>query len=84
MTRNEKISVIKAKERIWVGFAFLVCIIYYILRVTSIALIDKQCFLDEAPLLCNQESSYLTIIIVANISFYLFLLLLLLKSSYMI
>ncbi len=38
---NEKISVIKAKERIWVGFAFSVCLIYYFFRVIFVALIGK-------------------------------------------
>lgn len=38
---DEKKAVIKAKERIWVGFAFTVCLIYYILRVSSIAFIGK-------------------------------------------
>lgn len=38
---NEKISVIKAKERIWVGFAFTVCLIYYFFRVLFVALIGK-------------------------------------------
>ena len=84
MTVSEKKSVISAKERFWVGFGFTVCLIYYFIRVICIAVLAKTCYSAVSTMQCNNDSPYYTTIIISITIVYIFLLLVLLKSSYMI
>ncbi len=84
MSIEKKRSVIKAKERVWVYFGFTVCCIYYALRVFCIILMGVNCKNDESPSLCRQNSPNYTVIILSNLSINFFIVMMFLKSSYMI
>jgi hypothetical protein len=84
MTITQKEEVIKSKERIWIGFGFGVCFLYYSVRVYSIIKLWLDCSALGPRTLCGFTTNHLTTIIVSNILMNFFLVLMFLKSSYMI
>ena len=84
MSTGQKKAVIQTKERAWVGVCFTVCFVYYIMRTICIILLVITCRTAEDPSMCRMNSHYYTAVISSSILINLFIVMMFLKSSYMI